>query len=243
MIYFQIWRHIFYNELHVAPEEQPVLLTEAPLNPKANREKMPEIMFETFNTPAMYVAIQAVLSLYASGRGTGIVFDSGDGISHCVPVHDGYPVSHAIIRVNLAGRDLTNNLRITLAECGRRFITFADLEIVMISRRSIAMSPPTLKRRCGPSLVPPPLIRATSCPTERLLLYVISISDAPRPSSCPGYWVIIASTKPSTTPSWSAMSTSIRTSTPTLFFPVAIRCFLASLTVCRRRSQPWLLPQ
>jgi actin len=126
----KVWHHTFYNELQVKPEQHPVLLTEAPLNPKANREQMTKVMFETFNVPALYVTVQTVLSLYASGRTTGIVMDSGDGVTHVVPVYEGFTIAHAVLRHNLAGRDLTQYLANLLLERGVELKSSSELEIV-----------------------------------------------------------------------------------------------------------------
>lgn len=125
-----IWHHAFYNELQINPAEHSVLLSESPLNPKANREKMTQIMFETFKVPSMYVAIDAVLTLYASGRTTGIIFQSGGGVSHSVPIYEGYALPHAITRMDLAGRDLTDYLIKILAERGYDFKDPKDRAIV-----------------------------------------------------------------------------------------------------------------
>jgi actin beta/gamma 1 len=126
----RIWQNVFYNELGVPLGEHAVLLTEAPLNSKPNRERTAQIMFETFNVPAMYLSNQAVLSLLASGRTTGCVFVSGDGISYSVPIHEGYAIPHATMRFGIGGRDLTGYLTRLLTERGYSFITTADHEIV-----------------------------------------------------------------------------------------------------------------
>eukprot|EP00062_Callorhinchus_milii_P019277 gi/632973651/ref/XP_007903256.1/ PREDICTED: uncharacterized protein LOC103186195 isoform X1 [Callorhinchus milii] len=126
----KIWHHAFYHQLRIEPEEHPVLLTEAAMNPHQNRERMVEILFDSFNVPFSYVAMQAVLALYSSGRTTGVILDSGDGVTHTVPVYEGYSLPHAIQRLNLAGRDLTEYLKKLLKERGYSFNTSAEQEIV-----------------------------------------------------------------------------------------------------------------
>ncbi|CAG5129365.1 unnamed protein product [Candidula unifasciata] len=123
----KIWHHTFYNELRVAPEEHPVLLTEAVRNPEANREKMIEMMFETFGTPAMYVSIQAVLSLYASGRTTGVVIDSGVSSTYHIPIFEGYVLTRNFPRwISLGGCQVTDYLTRILRERGHSFATSAE---------------------------------------------------------------------------------------------------------------------
>ncbi len=126
----RIWHYTFYTDLRVDPSEHAVMLTEPPLNPRENREKMTEIMFETFNVPALYIATQAVLSLYSSGRMTGCVLDIGDGVAHIVPIFEGFALSHAIQRVDLAGRDVTYYLQRLLQQRGFKFQSSSELEIV-----------------------------------------------------------------------------------------------------------------
>ena len=127
----KVWHHTFYNELRVTPSEvQGVLVTEAPRNPKANREKMLTVMFETFEVRNMYVAIQAVMSLYANGRSTGLVVDSGDGVTHTVPVFEGFSIPHAIEKMEIAGRVITDYAQKLLLESGHSFTSTAELEIV-----------------------------------------------------------------------------------------------------------------
>merc|ERR1712070_827895 len=102
--------HTFDEVLQVNPAEHPVLLTEPPYNPKVTRERMVEIMFETFGVPSLNISIQGVLALLGQGRTTGLVLDSGEGVTHTFPVLDGFCVTTGITRLDLAGRELNTLL-------------------------------------------------------------------------------------------------------------------------------------
>ncbi|WFD31734.1 centractin- actin- protein of the dynactin complex [Malassezia sp. CBS 17886] len=138
----RIWSHVYADELKTLSEEHPVLLTEAPLNPRANRDTAAQIFFETFNVPAMYISIQAILSLYSSGRTTGVVLDSGDGVTHAVPVYEGYAMPNAIRRIDVAGRDVTEHLQVLLRRAGYYLHTSAEREIVRVVKETCCQFAP-----------------------------------------------------------------------------------------------------
>lgn len=125
----KIWNYSFEKELQIKPTERRVMLTEAPLNEKETGEKMAEIMFEKFNVPALHIGNQAALSLYCYGKFTGIVCDSGDGITQFVPIFDGYPIPNAIELMDFAGKLLSESLMKNLRKLGISF-SAAEFEIV-----------------------------------------------------------------------------------------------------------------
>jgi len=125
-----LWDYTFQQRLGIDPAQCKILLTEAPMNPKQNREKMVEVIFETYKFKAVYVAIQAVLTLYAQGLLTGVVVDSGDGVTHIVPVYEGYALPHLTKRIDIAGRDITRYLIKLMLLRGYAFNRTADFETV-----------------------------------------------------------------------------------------------------------------
>ena len=126
----KIWHHTFYEELIVAPEEHPVILAEKPMTPRMNREKMIQMMFETFNVSGFYVGVQAVLALFSIGKTTGVVWDAGEGVNFTVPIYEGYGLPHAIMRSALSGTDITKHLQKVLIDKGIEAdsLKFADVQ-------------------------------------------------------------------------------------------------------------------
>lgn len=126
---------IFEQELQVSPEDHKILITEPPNNPKKNREEMVDMMMsqiDGFKVTRLYLGNQSVLSLFATGRTTGTVLDSGEGVTHAVPIYEGYAIPHAVQTINLSGRDLTSYLHSLLSEKSSHLISegTSDLEEV-----------------------------------------------------------------------------------------------------------------
>lgn len=126
----KLWAYSFDKVGYSDLSNTKVLLTEAPFNPIEMRRKLAEIMFEQFRVEAANVEIQATLSLYALGYMSGMVVDSGDGVTHCIPVSEGQVDKHHIGRLNLAGRHLTEYLVKLLLMRGYGFNSTADFELV-----------------------------------------------------------------------------------------------------------------
>ncbi|XP_037794025.1 actin-like isoform X1 [Penaeus monodon] len=119
----KLWQHTFENELKVDPKENPLLLVVSAHNASSTRELILETMFESFHVPALYLANPYVLALCSSGRTSGVVMDSGDGVSHAVPILEGTIVPHALQRLDVGGRCLTDYMLRILAEQGHAFKT------------------------------------------------------------------------------------------------------------------------
>ena len=125
-----MWDYTFFEKLNIDPKDHKIMLTEAPLNPKDNRKKTIQTMFEKYQFAGAHMSIQAMLVLYAQGLLTGVVVDSGDGVTHVVPVYDGFVPQHLIRRLDVAGRHITRYLIKLLLLRGYSFNRTADFETV-----------------------------------------------------------------------------------------------------------------
>ncbi|CAJ1965045.1 unnamed protein product [Cylindrotheca closterium] len=132
-----LWHHTFYRELKTTPEFYPVFLTEVPMNPKANRERITEMMFETFKVPALYMNTTAALSLYAHGRTTGCVLECGEGVTHVVPVYEGVVLVNAIVRLDVGGKVLTDYLEKMISDHG---YTLQDHEMRNVTGKGLSLT-------------------------------------------------------------------------------------------------------
>lgn len=129
-----LWEYTFMDVLKVNPADHPVLLTEPPYNPKVSRERMVQIMFETFGVPSLNISIQGVLALLGQGRTTGLVLDSGEGVTHTIPIFDGFGLPPGINRLDLAGRELNTLLAKLLAQEGIPLTTTVDQHHVRLMK-------------------------------------------------------------------------------------------------------------
>nr|WOD57885.1 Arp2D2 [Drosophila kanapiae] len=133
-----VWDYTFGpKKMNIDPSNTKILLAEPPMNPTNNREKMIEVMFEKYGFDSTYIASQAVLTLYAQGLISGVVIDSGDGVTHICPVYEEYALPHLTKRLNIAGRDITSHLTNLLQRRGYALNHSADFETVRILKEKL----------------------------------------------------------------------------------------------------------
>jgi len=164
-----VWDYTFSEKLKVNPKDCKIMLTEAPMNPVQNRKKMIEVMFEKYGFKSCYIAIQAVLTLYAQGLLTGVVVDSGDGVTHIVPVYEGFSLPHLTRRLDVAGRDVTRYLIKLLLLRGYAFNRTADFETVRQIKEQLCYVGYDLELEKRLALETTVLVRSYTLPDGRII--------------------------------------------------------------------------
>uniref|UniRef100_A0A8C0QJ76 Actin like 7B n=1 Tax=Canis lupus familiaris TaxID=9615 RepID=A0A8C0QJ76_CANLF len=143
-----IWEYVFRTAMKIRPEEHAVLLSDPPLGPAGQREKYAELLFEALGVPALHVAPQPLLSIYSYGRTSGLVLESGHGVSHAVPISEGNVLPGLPGRADYAGGDLTRYLLRLLNESGHAF-TDDHLHIVEHIKKQCCSAAPAPGRELG----------------------------------------------------------------------------------------------
>jgi actin beta/gamma 1 len=137
-----LWEHAF-ESIGIDPSSHPVLLTDPPFNPKSNRAHMAEIMFESFAVPCLNVSVQGVLALYGEGRTTGVVLDIGEGVTHTIPIYNGFCMPHCVNRLDFAGKDLNTLLAKLVAQRGISLTSTDDQQHVRRMKETNCYCAPT----------------------------------------------------------------------------------------------------
>ena len=102
--------YLLYEKMKVVPEEISIMITESPKSPKENKQKLSELLFETFNVQNIHLANSSMLGLFAYGKTSGLIVDSGFNITSSVPLYEGFPLHHASIKLNYGGEDISKYL-------------------------------------------------------------------------------------------------------------------------------------
>ena len=164
-----VYDYTFLEKMKIDPKRSKILLTEPPMNPLKNRERMVEVMFEDYQFAGVYIAIQAVLTLYAQGLLTGIVLDSGDGVSHICPVYEGFSLPHLTRRLDVAGRDITRYLMKLLLLRGYAFNHSADFETIRMMKETLCYTAGNIEQEQRLALETTVLMESYKLPDGRVV--------------------------------------------------------------------------